>query len=229
MDDKVAFGGFFIVHKDWRGKGVGSKLFKEHLKHIGDRNFGIDAVEESVQHDKKDGFIHMSFAVSAFMGVPDRLKLLRLDQYDEDLVKYTADLFECLFQYDSKLHTIPRRDFLKCWVKEDITTTYCAMENGNIKGYGCLQPIEGGHYMIGPVYADTPDIAKRLFTKLFLSVPDGKQVAFDIPTDNSLAMGIAKEHGMTLQLKLFRMYNKEVIEFDLDRVYAFSTMGIALV
>ena len=82
--------------------------------------------------------------------------------------------------------------------------------------------------MIGPVYADTPDIAQRLFIKLFLSVPEGKLVAFDIPSDNSLTTGIAKEHGMKFELKLFRMYTKEVMKLDLDRVYAFSTMGVAL-
>ena len=230
LNDSVAFGGYFIVRKDWRRRGVGKLLFDKHLKHIGDRNFGIDAVEDRVEHDKKDGFIHMSFPVSAYMGIPDRANLATLDdEHAGSLVKFNPDLFEQLFVYDTKMHTIPRREFLKCWIKEDITTTYCAVAEGGIEGYGCVQPIEGGSYMIGPVFADTPELAGGLFTKLMLSVPEGKQVAFDIPSENPLSQAIVKRHKMVFELKLYRMYTKEVLKFDLEKVYAFTTMGIALV
>ena len=61
-----------------------------------------------------------------------------------------------------------------------------------------------------------------------LSVPEGQQVAFDISCNNELSMKIAKEHSMVFQMKAHRMYTKGEIPLDLDRVYAFSTLGASL-
>ncbi len=55
---EFAFGGFFIVHPDYRGKGVGTCISRYALAHAGDRNFGIDGVlAMQSKYAERDGFI----------------------------------------------------------------------------------------------------------------------------------------------------------------------------
>ena len=77
--------------------------------------------------------------------------------------------------------------------------------------------------------ATTNKLAGRLFTKLMLSVPEGKQVAFDIPTSNPLSQAIAKRYNMVFRENVYRMYTNKVLNFDMDKVFAVTTLRISLV
>ena len=229
FNNEVAFDGNCFVQKNLRGKGIITQIINNYRTHFGDRNVGINGVEDMVKVYLRKGFIQ-SFPIEAYAGQPDEKKLsFTKGRYSLNVAMYTPGLFEEVLQYDTEIHTIPRREFLKCWLDENITTTYCALESGKIKGYGCVQPTDQGCYVIGPMYADTKDIAHDLFTNLMLSVPHGSDVSVNVAPGNNLPMGTVKVHSMSLQLRMYRMYTKEVIKLDLDRVYAFSTAGIGLV
>ena len=141
-----------------------------------------------------------------------------------------ADQYK-LEQNDSKMHVIPRIAFFRQWIYISVTTTFAAYNrsSGDIMGFGCIQPIEGGHYQIGPVFADTAEMGNQLMTKFVLNVPEGKKVGIDIPLDHPASVEFAKEHDMVEVLELYRMYTGKVLEFEMDKIFAFTTMGIALV
>ena len=230
FNNEIAFGGNYIVQKDFRRINIGKQLFNHIKEHVGSRNVGINGVENMVEHYQSVGFVNKAFPILTYTGKPNqRTFSIIADRNNQPLIKYTCNLFEELFHYDTEIHTTPRREFLKCWLNENITTTYCVVNSGKIIGYGCVQPTDRGVYAIGPVYADTPDIAHSLFTKFMLSVPDGSGVAMNILPDNKLLMDIVHKHSLTLQLKMYRMYRTKTPQLDLDRVYAFSTVGISLV
>ena len=55
---EFAFGGFFIVHPDYRGKGVGTCISRSAMAHAGSRNLGIDGVlAMQSRYTERDGFI----------------------------------------------------------------------------------------------------------------------------------------------------------------------------
>ena len=203
------------------------------MLHLGKRNFGIDAGEARVEYDLKNGFHHLSFPIAEMLGEPKREKLVRKTLNGVILRKFDgspADQYK-LEQYDSKMHVIPRIPFFRQWIDIDVTTTFAAYNksSGDIMGFGCIQPIEGGHYQIGPVFADTAEIGKQLMAELFLNVPEGKKVGIDVPLDHAASVEFAKEHDMVEVLKLYRMYTSKVLEFEMDKIFAFTTMGIAMV
>ena len=236
LDDVTAFGGFFIVHPRWRKRGVGKALWDVRMKYLGDRNFGIDAVEARVEYDRLNGFEHTDFTVQAFLGPVNRSKLEREASSDEAFsVKHLQhsrdEELQSLLVYDTKMHVIPRVDCMKHWINPLFTNIFIARSTAtnDVIGYGCIQPMEGGHYHLGPVFADSPEVGKRLMTTLFSNVPDGKLVGMDAPVGNQVSMDFAKNFGWSPELTLRRMYTKKVVKLDLDKVFTFTTMGIALV
>ena len=235
LDDDTAFGGFFIVRPDWRKRGVGKALWDVRMTYLGQRNFGIDAVEARVKYDSENGFKHVSFAIAAYLGPLDGAKLSTVASLDGGLVlRKLANApgeVDKLLAYDTKMHVVPRRACMQQWITPATTTTYMVNNSSNddVMGYGCIQPMEGGHYHVGPVFADTPAIGEHLLGKLFECVPPGKKVGFDIPVANNTARKLAAEHGLVEELKLYRMYTHRVPQFEMEKVFAFTTMGIALV
>ena len=208
-------------------------LWRERLAYLGDRNIGIDAVEARVEFDRKNGFKVDSFTVSAFLGTPKRELLIPHDSDDVTIAtldcENEADV-QRLLEYDTAKHTIRREGCFRQWIDPKVTTTLVARDvSGNVIGYGCLQPIEGGHVMIGPVFAERSEVGRELLVRLCLAAPSEKCVGFDVPQENIVSMQFAREHAMTEELRLVRMYTKEVVlGIDVRKVFAFTTMGTAL-
>ena len=236
LDDVTAFGGFFIVRADWRKRGVGRALWEERLRYLGGRNIGIDAVESRVEFDQENGFKHLSFVVCAFLGCLKPKMLTSHSIADVIFRKLDcgseADVRNVL-EYDTKMHTIKREACFRQWISADVTETLVAYDlSKNVIGYGCVQPIEGGHYMLGPVFAERKDVGRELMVLLSRAsgaLQDGKQVGLDVPQENVVAMQFAQEHGMKQELKLVRMYSDKIVRgVNVEKIFAFTTMGIAL-
>ncbi len=80
--------------------------------------------------------------------------------------------FEDILAYDNKCFisaNFPaRRTFLKQWIAVPGGATYVALNSeGHVVGMGCRRVcVEQGHHMVGPLYADNPEIAEILLQKL---------------------------------------------------------------
>jgi len=98
------------------------------------------------------------------------LIVLKIDQVD----------FNKLIEYDNKCFVSqnfkPRRDFLRLWTQIPEGATYVALSDiseGRIIGYGCRRPaLQPFNHELGPLYADSTDIAEALLSKLCSDVPD---------------------------------------------------------
>lgn len=100
------------------------------------------------------------------------------------IFQYDDALFDSLIAYDDKCFIAAgsqvRRDFLKAWVDIKDSAACLAFANGNVVGYGCLRPsLVGTSHLIGPLYADSKDIAKDLIRTLIKSVA-ASEVTLDI-------------------------------------------------
>jgi hypothetical protein len=82
--------------------------------------------------------------------------------------------FDYLIAYDNKCFISQnyaiRRDFLRLWTQIPGGATYVAVDNrvgGGIVGYGCRRPaMQASNHLLGPLYADSSDIAEVLLSKL---------------------------------------------------------------
>lgn len=96
------------------------------------------------------------------------------------------------------------------------------VEGGALKGYGLLRPCREG-YKLGPLFADDPEIADRLFTALAASAEEGATIALDTPEINPQALELAQRHGMTAVFETARMYTGPAPELPLSRFYGVTS------
>ena len=93
--------------------------------------------------------------------------------------------FKELLQYDDKCFVRPgskfREEFLRKWLIIPNSSTIVAQNSsGDIVGYGCRRPaFQAGNHLIGPLYADSYDVAHDIVVGLSQDIPD-TNIMFDV-------------------------------------------------
>lgn len=216
------------MRSDFRRRGIGKLLWEWRVAYVGDRNLGIAAASSRIKPNQKAGFLHLSYEISAYTGVPVRNKLEPITDSQFELVKYEDSLFDDVMDYDSEVHTIEREAFLQQWIDCDITTTLVAKCEDKVIGYGCIQPKEGHGYHIGPIFADRPVVAKVLFNNLALSVPEDVEIGVELAGHHKVCQEIVEQHGFKHMNDSRRMFNRWVVDIPVQKVFFITTCAISL-
>jgi GNAT superfamily N-acetyltransferase len=216
-DNSCGFLGFYVVKPELRGKGIGTRLTEKCLKYLGDRNIGLDGVVENEEKYQKIMKFRSFYSNLRFEGkgggkVPD------------GLIKLPKVPFKDLLEYDRKMFPAPRSSFLEKWIKQPESYSFAAIEAEKLKGYGIIRKCWQG-YKIGPLFADSPEIAEKIFLALKASVPD-ETIYLDVPEPNKEAMQIAEKYRMTVMFKTIRMYSREEPEIKLENVYGVTSFEL---
>lgn len=216
-DDSFGFFGFYVVKPEFRKKGIGTKLTEKSLEHLGNRNIGLDGVLENEKKYQelmkfKSFYSNLRFEGRGGGEVPN------------GLVKISDVPFESLLKYDREMFPAPRPVFLEKWIKQPDSYAFAAVEAGKLKGYGVIRKCQNG-YKIGPLFADDPIMAEKIFLALKASVPD-ETIYLDVPEPNKKAMEIAKKYEMTVMFKTIRMYSREEPDINLEKVYGVTTFEL---
>ena len=215
-DDTYAFGGLYIVDPDFRAHGYGMQLVQAMVDHVGDRNIGIDGVVDMQEKYKRLGyhFAHrdIRFSLQNDSEAPIAPELTPV-----------ADVpFETLAAYDRKHFPAPRETFLRCWITQSNAVGVACMEGETMKGYGVIRQCQQG-YKIGPLFADTPEIAEALYDGLS-NVAKGEPVLLDIPDANAAGMKMAARRGMVQVFECARMYLKGDPGLPMDRIFGLTSL-----
>jgi len=86
--------------------------------------------------------------------------------------------FDKVIEYDNKCFISqnfkPRHDFLRLWTQIPNGATYVALNSeGRVIGFGCRRPaVQSLNHLVGPLYADSADVAEALLCKLCSGVRD---------------------------------------------------------
>ncbi len=216
-DDSFGFFGLYVVKPEFRKKGIGMKLTEKSLEHLGNRNIGLDGV---LENEKK---------YQELMKFKSFYSNLRFEgrgggEFPDGLVKISDVLFKSLLEYDREMFPAPRSTFLEKWIKQPDSYAFAAVKEGKLKGYGVIRKCQNG-YKIGPLFADDPIIAEKIFLALKASIPD-EAVYIDVPEPNKNAMEIANKYEMTVMFKTIRMYSREEPDINLFKVYGVTTFEL---
>jgi hypothetical protein len=98
-------------------------------------------------------------------------------------------------------------------------------------GYGVIRPAPA-FAKIGPLFADTPEIAETLFRTLVAGLaaeadPGAPfEVALDVPEPNAAAVALAERYGMKPSFETARMYTGPVRAVDLPTVYGITSFEL---
>lgn len=217
--DSFSFLGFYMVAPSHRGHGYGLQIWKAGLAVLSGRTIGLDGVVAQQENYQKCGFTlaHRNIRYQGSGGgtAPNDRRILPL----------SAIPFEELYAYDRPLFPDDRTRFLKCWVKQPQSTALGILHNRTLAGYGVLRVCRSGH-KIGPLFADSPELAEGLFTALKAQAPAGSPLFLDVPTENPAAVQLAERYDLTPAFETARMYRGARPVLPLTRLYGITTFEL---
>jgi ribosomal protein S18 acetylase RimI-like enzyme len=195
-DATFGFLGLYIVRPEFRGRGLGLKLWQAGMARLGNRNIGLDGVVAQQNNYRKSGF-RLDYRNIRYQG-------LGKPASPSGTVDLSAVSFDRLLAYDSQMFPVPRERFLQCWITQPQAAGHAVISNGALAGYGLIRPCRNG-VKIGPLFADDENIAEDLFQALSAQAP-GAAIYLDVPETNAAAVMLAERHGMQKVFETARMY-----------------------
>jgi len=216
-DERFAFLGFYIVKPDQRGKGHGWRIWQAGIAHAGRRVIGLDGVVAQQDNYRKSGFtlayrnIRYGGTVPAPSVAPATSPLAEIP-------------FAALIADDATVFPAPRPQFLDAWTGAPGHVARAVLRDGRLAGWGVIRPCRRG-FKIGPLVADTAEIAETVFAALAAAVGGG-EVFLDVPEINSAAVALAKRHGLAPVFETARMYTGPIRDLQLDRLYGVATFEL---
>jgi ribosomal protein S18 acetylase RimI-like enzyme len=209
--------GFYIVKPQFRGQGFGMKMWRAAMAYLGsERNISLDGEIAQQENYQKSGFQiayhHIRYQAVGSGVAPDGIVELKTVPFDQ-LVAYEQELFPA-----------KRKQFLRLWIKQSNSAAYGVVKDGHIVGYGVIRQSHTG-FRIGPLNADDEQIAEQLLLAL-LAFGSDAPVFLDVPDANLEAIKLAQRYGMKPVSKVARMYNKEIPNLPINRVFAVTSLEV---
>lgn len=212
------FIGLYIVKEEFRGKGFGFKLWEAAIASMSGRNIGLDGVLAQQDNYKKSGF-RLAHRNIRFAGKSAKNTLPSRATAAEQIP------FNDIAAYDSQFFPAERGNFLKHWIAPENSRTLAIVENSRILGYGSIRPCDQG-FKIGPLNAESSDIAVELFLALTATIPEASEIFLDVPEPNKVAIQLAQNFGMTPVFETARMYTKSFPKLPLDKIFGITTFEL---
>ncbi|MEV5954970.1 GNAT family N-acetyltransferase [Streptomyces sp. NPDC051987] len=213
-----AFLGWYLVRPDLRGRGHGLTTWKTALAHAGDRTVGLDGVVAQQDNYRQSGF-ELAYRTARFGGeapaaaeLPAGVRAARAG----DLAAITA--------YDGACCPADRPDFVAAWLSEAGHRTLVRHDGDRLTGYGVIRPARDG-LRIGPLFADTADDARALFTGLTAGAA-GERVAIDVPETSTAGVALVEAAGFSPSFETARMYTGPVRAHAQERVFGVTTLEL---
>lgn len=134
-------------------------------------------------------------------------------------------LLDAVCDYDRRFFPVERQGFLRCWTCMPESKAAAFIENDAVCGYGVIRKCRSG-YKIGPLFADTGDIAETLFTNLSSQVDPDTPIFLDVPEVNPAAVDLAHRHQMEKVFETARMYTGEKPAIHTGGIYGVTTFEL---
>lgn len=213
------FLGFYLVKPEYRGKGYGIQIWKAGLKYLEGRNIGLDGVVAQQDNYTKSGF-KLAYRNIRYESVGGSNP-----PENSEIVKLSALPFATIDSYDRPFFPAKRSKFIKSWINQADCHALGVRQNGKLKGYGIIRSCRSG-YKIGPLFANSPELAESLFLALKSRVKLSEPVFLDTPEVNRAAVNLTERHNMEVVFETARMYTGERPDIPLHRVFGVTSFEV---
>ncbi len=227
------FIGLFLVVPEQRGNGYGIELWKHALDHLTEVPcIGLEAALNRVNDYSKWGFNPSSPTTRWQCNGETSIK--RIHSYSHGEIQGLMILQDnqipsaVIQNYDAKREPSPRPHFLADWLKHPAGKVLALVDkNGSCHGFGRIRPCllsHGEGWRIGPLLADTPQLAEFLL-RLLVKQHQGS-VLLDTPGLNPYANELLQKLGFTQVSKTLRMYRGYQPPISMKDVYGLACLEL---
>ncbi|CAN7697007.1 GNAT family N-acetyltransferase [Variovorax sp. LjRoot290] len=217
---RFGFIGLYIVAPDWRGRGIGRRLWAKGMARLAGHVVGLDGVPAQQDNYRKSGF-SLAWQNIRFAGTARRSGRTG----DAPIVPLRDVDFAALCADERRIFPAPREAFLRAWIAMPEATGLAWMDQGRLAGWGLIRRCREGH-KIGPLVADRPEVASTLYAALCDSVPEGDRVYLDVPMPNADALALARALGLRSVFETARMYAGTAPACELQRLYGITSFEL---
>jgi GNAT superfamily N-acetyltransferase len=217
-DEHFAFCGLYIVNPDYRRQGYGIALTHARLDYVGERNAGIDGVIENIPIYERIGY-RLAHYNARFRGLGGISVVTHRSITDLSDLPFTQ-----IERYDRQCFPAPRARFLHAWITQAQGKAYGFMDHGRLRGYGVRRKCIDGH-KIGPLFADSPEIAEHLLAALIRDIPECP-FYLDISRANPEAETLVEKFKMEEVFGTGRMYLKGKPDIAEHKVFGITTFEL---
>ena len=195
--ETFGFIGLYISHPDFRGKGLGRRVWDHGMAYLEGRTVGLDGVPQQQANYARMGFEtrYNTIRWSGSFDGPTTVssKVIALD----------PSAFTEIAQFDRRAFPEERTAFLGAWIAPP-HQALGIVTRGRLSGYGVLRACHQG-FKIGPLFAETTEEALHLFAALAQLAP-GAPIHIDVPEDQSAFGEYLQGLGFTQGFTTARMY-----------------------
>ena len=221
---KFGFMGLFIMEPEFRGRGIGSRLWIERRDRLlqrldPDATVGLDAVEAMIPFYERGGF------KTAFRHVRYRWEN-ETPTVDARscLVELQAIPLEEILRFDRDCFPGSREAFLRAWIAQPDAHKVAALKGDRLRGFGVIRPCRQG-WKIGPLIAREQSTALKILKQLVTLGTPGP-VFLDVPDNNHLALDMCERLGMKAGCHCTRMYHGKPPKIADEFVFGAATMEL---
>ncbi len=222
-EDAFGFMGFFIVRPDMRGQGIGRDFWTWRRDTLrarlrADAPIGMDGVFDMQPFYARGGFTftHRNLRMAGTGR--------KAAQLDPALVDLPTLPFADVSAYDRQHFGFARDAFLRRWIEPVGGLALGFVTHHTLQGLGVVRPCRDG-FKIGPLFADTPEVADALFLALSEHAA-GRPLFLDTPENNPAALALAQRHNLSEVFGCARMYHGPAPALPWKNIYGVTTFEL---
>lgn len=191
-----AFLGLYICRTEYRGRGIGTALWRTAIARAGRRTIGLDGVPDQQKNYANSGFVHAS-ETTRFSG--------RVSGQLDPAVRCASDAdIQALVTIEGMASGWRKPAYMTSWFSPNANrVTYVLFEQGDIAGFATVRRCRTGA-KIGPLAASSKDIAERVIAHA--AADFCADVTIDVPSSSAPLDALCRRLGLTPGFRTARMY-----------------------
>ena len=230
-NDAYGFIGLYLVQSDCRGLGFGHQLWQTALKHLdGVSCIGLEAAPNLIEHYEEWGFRSESRTIRwQWFNRRSEARVPSVHGWSGLHTMSGAEIpLAAINDYDAKREATPRPHFLNQWLSHPAGDVLALIDRGGeCHGFGRIRPCllaTGQGWRVGPLLADSPELASFLLQQLLNSHPG--VVLVDSPEQNAGATGVLSDIGFKQVSSTTRMYRGPLPSITTNDVFALACLEL---
>ncbi|WP_430780037.1 GNAT family N-acetyltransferase [Actinoplanes sp. G11-F43] len=218
--DRHGFLGLHLTVPEFRGNGYGRRTWQAGVARLSGRSIGHDGAVARLETYRGSG-LQEAWRTTRYQGEPSGAER----SAGIEVTDARGAGFDELAAYDRRFFPAGRDTFLALWIAAPGRRAVVARRAGVIVGFAARRPA-GDADRIGPLFADTPEIAETLLAAL-REMPGGEvPVILDVPAPHPAAHRLAERAGLKPVWDTVRVYSGGAPEIDRTGIFGITTLEL---